>query len=68
MNRTAAMTMQTIWDCRFSSPGHRLTGAADALQPEPIWVCVRLGARRPVTEQECAHCPHWKEEEVTPCP
>ena len=68
MNRTATMTKQTIWDCRFSSPGHRLTGVSDAMQPEPIWVCGRTGVRRSVTDEECEECPHWEKEEVTPCP
>jgi hypothetical protein len=60
--------LQAIWDCRFSSPGHRLTGVADHQQPEPAWVCARAGERRPVTDWECAACPRWEREAVTPCP
>jgi hypothetical protein len=60
MNSTAVMTLQTVWDCRWSQPGHRLTGVADSLQPESLWVCVRGGNRRAVTEAECETCPHWQ--------
>ena len=56
MTRTATATLQTIWDCRFSRPGYRLTGVVDRHQPEPLWVCVREGGRRPVTEEECEQC------------
>ena len=68
MNRTAVLTTQTIWDCKSSRPGYRLTGIAEHSQPEPIWVCVRGGERRTVADGECESCPHWVEEEVTPCP
>lgn len=59
MAKTAVATQQTIWDCRFSRPGFRLSGVDEELQPESIWVCVRT-ARRSVTEAECAACPHWE--------
>ena len=42
----ATATLQTIWDCRWSRPGHRLSGVEDALQPESAWVCVHDGNRR----------------------
>ena len=41
MAKTAVATLQTIWDCRFSRPGFRLSGVKDELQPESVWVCVR---------------------------
>lgn len=53
--------MHTIWDCRWSRPGYRLTGVPDHLQPESLWVCVRRGERRDVTEEECENCRHWEE-------
>jgi hypothetical protein len=68
MTRTSTATLQTIWDCRFSRPGHRLTHVVDGLQPEPLWVCVREGERRTADEETCAACPHWELESVTPCP
>ena len=61
MARTATMTLQTIWDCRWSRPGYRLMGVEDHLQPEKLWVCVRRGERLGVTEEECQICPHWEE-------
>ena len=60
MYRTSVATLQTIWDCRWSRPGYRLFGVEDQLQPEKLWVCLRTGGRRGVTEEECADCPHWE--------
>ena len=60
MARTATMTLQTIWDCRWSRPGYRVIGVDELLQPEKLWVCVRRGERVGVTEEECADCPHWE--------
>jgi hypothetical protein len=58
---TAAIaTLQPVWDCKWSRPGHRLTGIADALQPESTWVCVHGGTRRNVCETECQTCPHFE--------
>jgi hypothetical protein len=60
MNSTAVMTLQPVWDCKWSQPGHRLTGVAESLQPESLWVCVRDGNRRVINEAECETCPHWQ--------
>ena len=60
MSATSAATLQTIWDCRWSRPGYRLIGVQDHLQPEKLWVCVRTGERRGVTEVEWENCPHWE--------
>ncbi len=56
----ATATLQTVWDCRWSRPGHQITGLSDALQPEPTWVCVRDGDRRAVCDDECARCSRWE--------
>ena len=61
--KTAIAVQQTIWDCRWSQPGLRLAGIADGDQPEPIWVCIRTGERRGVSEQHCEHCPHWERDD-----
>jgi len=60
MAMTAIATLQPVWECRWSQPGHRLTGVSDALQPETEWVCVRDGDRRNIGPHECATCPHWE--------
>ena len=63
MARVAAMVMQTIWDCRWSRPGYLGDGGTPSGDPLSLWVCVRPTAktvRRPVTEEECAACPHWQ--------
>jgi hypothetical protein len=60
MTRTAVATLQTPWDCRWSRPGFRLSGIAEKLQPEGVWVCIRTGERRNVTEAKCELCPHWE--------
>jgi len=64
MNRTSTMTLQTIWDCRWSRVGYRLTGVVEKEQPEPIWVCVRYGDRRAVTEDVCATCVNWQADDT----
>ena len=60
MTKTAVATLQTIWDCRWSRPGFRLSGVKEELQPETRWVCVRAAQRRSVTDAECESCPHWE--------
>lgn len=60
MARIAIATLQPVWDCRWSRPGHRLDGVAEALQPETRWVCVREGHRRNIGEEECATCSSWE--------
>ena len=60
MPKTATAALQTIWDCRWSRPGYRLIGVEDDFQPEKLWVCVRGGERRGVTDEECEECPHWQ--------
>jgi hypothetical protein len=52
--------LHNVWDCRWSRPAHRLTGVADALQPEGEWVCVREGGRRTVRQEDCTDCTHWE--------
>jgi hypothetical protein len=58
MASVALVRLQPVCDCRWSRPGRRLTGVADALQPESAWVCVREGGRRNISETECLTCPH----------
>ena len=60
MATTALVRLQPVWDCRWSRSGHRLTAVADAQQPESVWVCVREGIRRSVSDTECRTCPHWE--------
>jgi hypothetical protein len=60
MSHTTTSTLQTIWDCRFSRPGYRVLGIQEHMQPEKLWVCIRQGERRGVTEEECEDCPYWQ--------
>jgi hypothetical protein len=60
MQHTSVAALQTVWDCRWSRPGYRLSGVEETRQPESVWVCVRTGRRRPVTNEECETCPHWE--------
>lgn len=60
MARTAIATLQVVWDCRWSQPGHRLTNVPDPQQPEGRWVCTRDGRRRSIDERECETCAHWE--------
>jgi hypothetical protein len=57
---TAIATLQTIWDCRWSRPGYRLTGVQETDQPETLWVCTRTDGRTPIRGAECEACPHWE--------
>jgi hypothetical protein len=66
MAKTAVATLQTIWDCRFSRPGFRLSNVKEELQPESVWVCVRTN-RRSVTPAECECCPHWEYDDHHTC-
>lgn len=63
MATTAVATLQTAWDCRWSRPGHRLTGVPDRLQPETVWMCVRTGTRIPVEASRCETCSDWQAED-----
>jgi hypothetical protein len=60
MARTAVISMQPIWECRWSQPGYRLRRVEEHQQPESLWVCIRKGTRRNVTECECETCLHWE--------
>jgi hypothetical protein len=60
MSDNAPAPRQTIWDCRWSRPRYPLSGVEVDLQPEELWVCVRGGERRGVTEEECEHCSNWE--------
>jgi hypothetical protein len=60
MAKTAIATSQTAWECKWSRPGFRLAGLDESRQPETVWVCVRTGERRPITEEKCEHCPYWQ--------
>ena len=66
MAMTSVASLQTIWDCKWSRPGYRLIGIEDHLQPEKLWVCLRTGERRGVTEEECESCPHWEAVPLAP--
>ena len=50
----------TASNCFWSGVGFRLTGIRELEQPEPVWVCTRNGDRRPVNDDVCSDCPHWR--------
>ena len=60
MAKIAYATLQPAWDCRWSSPGYRLTGVREARQPETRWVCTREGHRRLLSDDECLTCEYWE--------
>jgi hypothetical protein len=60
MAKTAIATKQTAWECKWSRPGFRLAGLEESAQPESVWVCVRTGERRPVSDERCEQCPYWQ--------
>jgi hypothetical protein len=60
MVKTAIATRQTPWECKWSRPGFRLACIEESIQPESVWVCVRTGERRRLSEKACDHCPYWQ--------
>ena len=64
----ATATFHNAWNCRWSRPGHRITGLRDAVQPESVWVCAREGERRSVCDDECARCSGWEPYAVAVAP
>jgi hypothetical protein len=63
MAKIATATQQTAWECKWSRPGFRLAGVDEKLQPEGVWVCVRTGERRTLSEHTCDLCPYWQPDE-----
>lgn len=60
MATTAIATLQPVWDCRWSRPGHRFIELREQAPRETHWVCLREGEPRPVLQEECATCTHWE--------
>ena len=60
MARTAIATLQVVWDCRWSQPGHRLATVPDVQQPASRWECTRDGHRRSIDARECETCAYWE--------
>ncbi len=60
MARTAIAIKQTAWECKWSRPGFRFAGVEESIQPETLWVCVRTGERRRLSETACDQCPYWE--------
>lgn len=54
MAKTAVITLQAVWDCDWARLAYPVNRASDQ------WVCVRDGAHRPTTEQECETCHFWE--------
>jgi hypothetical protein len=63
MATTAVATLQTIWGCKWSRPGYRISGIQEQFQPEPVWICVRDGDRASIPENKCETCPRWEPDE-----
>ncbi len=63
MAKIATATVQSQWECKWSRPGFRLAGIDEAQQPETVWVCVRTGERRKLSEHTCDNCPFWEQDE-----
>jgi hypothetical protein len=64
MTKVAAATLQTLWDCRWSRPASRLTNTRAESHPASVWMCIRAGGRRAVTEQECERCEFWEATDI----
>ena len=62
MAKIAVDTLPTIWSCRWSRPGYRISGIQEQFQPEPTWVCIRDGFRAAIPESKCETCERWEPE------
>jgi hypothetical protein len=63
MVTTVVATRQSAWECKWSRPGFRLAGLEEPMQPETVWICVRTGERRRLSETTCDQCPFWRADE-----
>ena len=63
MVTTRIATRQSAWQCKWSRPGFQLAGLEESVQPETLWVCVRTGERRRLSESACDQCPYWQADE-----
>jgi hypothetical protein len=63
MVTTLIATRQSAWQCKWSRPGFRLAALEESVQPETLWVCVRTGERRLLSESACDQCPYWQADE-----
>jgi len=61
MNRVASCELQSPWDCRWTrlAPGV-VRNTTRRERQDIIWICVRDGGRRYVSDQECETCEHWQ--------
>ena len=57
MSHSQTAPLQTPWDCRWTQFECRLS--RKRRDPEILWVCIRDGKRRYVTEEECECCDNW---------
>ena len=65
MTATALAAGQSIWSCRWSRPGYRLSCIAEPDQPESAWVCLPRRARTDIAAVGCEPCPSWEPDSIT---
>jgi hypothetical protein len=53
--RALETSLQTVWNCRWSAPPKQ----AVAGRERRVFVCVRTGHERGVSQCECETCPEW---------
>ena len=58
-------TTHAAANCQSTRLGYRLSSVGESQQPENLWVCVRDGGRRAVSDDECAHCARWEASDDT---
>ena len=66
--RNEPKTAHTAANCQSTRLGYRLSFVSESQQPEHLWVCVRDGGRRSVTDAECGQCARWEPAEETIAP
>jgi hypothetical protein len=60
MDRVPVVDLQTPWDCRWTRLAQPLAGRHARAAQDVLWVCVRGGGRRYVSDEECETCEFWQ--------
>ena len=65
MYRNPVVDVQTPWECRWTCMANRVPRGTRRQQAQTvIWLCLRDGTRRHVTDEDCESCECWEPEDA----